>query len=126
MRIRVPSKRVCEKFRLTYELQGAQKGVDVLTEYYRIRMMKIIVNGRKVMRGCDGVYLENTACFTKNGLNKRNVLHELYHHLVEKTGLEIPEKKEEQEAERFVRWIIKKEKCKSRCARRSYMESTTE
>jgi len=44
------------------------------------------------------------------GLNKQNILHELYHHIVENLGLEIPEKKEEREAERFVNRIIKKEK----------------
>jgi hypothetical protein len=110
MRIRVPSKRVLERFHLTYELKGAQKGVDVLTEYYRISKMKLIVNGRKVTRGCDGIYFEGVACFTKSGLNKQNILHELYHHIVENLGLEIPEKKEEREAERFANQIIKKEK----------------
>jgi len=108
MKIRVPSKKVCERFHLTYELKGAQKGVNVLTDYYRIPKMKIIVDGRKVMRGCDCVYFENTACFIKKGLNKRNVLHELHHHIVENMGLETREKKEEQEAERFARRIIKK------------------
>ena len=108
MKIRVPSKKVCERFYLTYELKGAQKGVDVLTEYYRIPKMKIILDGRKVMKGylCD--YFEDIACFTKEGLNKRNVLHELYHHIVENKGWEISEKKEEQEANRFVRKIMRK------------------
>ena len=82
--------------------------MNVLTDYYRIPKMKIIVDGRKVTKGCDSVYFENTACFIKKGLNKRNVLHELYHHIVENMGLETPEKKEEQEAERFARRIIKK------------------
>jgi len=110
MKIRVPSKKVCEKFRLTYELKGAQKGVDFLTEYYKISKMKIIMDGRNVTRGCPCDYVENTACFTKNGLNNRNVLHELYHHVVENQELVIPEKKEEREANRFARRIIKKEK----------------
>jgi hypothetical protein len=107
MKIRIPSKKVCEKFHLTYELKGAQKGVDVLTEYYRIPKMKIILDGRKVTKGylCD--YFEGIACFTKKGLNKRNVLHELYHHIVNNKGLETYEKKEEREANRFVREIIK-------------------
>jgi len=65
MRIRVHSKRVCERFRLTYELKGAQKGVDVLTDYYRIPKMKIIVDGRRVMKGCDCVYFDNVSCFTR-------------------------------------------------------------
>jgi len=107
MKIRVPSKKVCERFYLTYELKGAQKGVDVLTEYYRIPKMKIILDGRKVMKGylCD--YLEDIACFTKKGLKKRNVLHELYHHIVNCKGLEISEKKEEREASRFAKEVIR-------------------
>jgi hypothetical protein len=35
-------------------------------------------------------------------------MHELYHHIANNKGLEISEKKEEQEAERFARRIIKK------------------
>ena len=108
MRIRVPSKRVLERFRLTYELEGAQKGTDILTKYYRIPKMKIIVDGRRVISGCDGVYFENTACFIKKGLNKRNVLHELYHHIMENLQFEIPEKKEERETSRFVKEFLRK------------------
>jgi len=77
MKIRIPSKTIGEKFHLTYELKGAQKGVDVLTEYYGTRRMKIVLDGRSVMRGYECDYFEGVACFTKKGLNKRNVLHEL-------------------------------------------------
>jgi hypothetical protein len=62
MKIRVPSKRICEKFHLTYELKGVQKGVDVLTEYYRIPRMKIILDGRKVTKGYECDYFEGFAC----------------------------------------------------------------
>jgi hypothetical protein len=89
-------------------LKGAQKGVDVLTEYYRIPQMKIILNGRKVIKGYPCDYFEDIACFTKKGLNKRNVLHELFHHIVEKKGLKMPEKKEEREANRFARDVMRK------------------
>jgi hypothetical protein len=70
--------------------------------------MKLIVDGRRVIRGCDGVYFENIACFTKSCLNRQNVLHELYHHMVGNKGFEISKKKEEQEACRFARDVIKK------------------
>ena len=46
MKIRIPSKRVCEEFHLIYELKGAQRGVDVLAEYYGIPKMKIVLDGR--------------------------------------------------------------------------------
>ena len=107
MKIRVPSKKICEKFHLTYELKGAQKGVDVLTEYYRIPKMKIILDGRKVMKGYECDYFEDIACFTKKGLKKRNVLHELYHHIVEAYELDIRERTEERNAKRFVREVLK-------------------
>jgi hypothetical protein len=51
MRVRVPSKCVVERFHLTYELNCAQKGVDVLIGYYKIQRMKIAVDGRRVPRG---------------------------------------------------------------------------
>jgi len=70
--------------------------------------MKIILDGRKVMKGyvCD--YFEGIACFTKKGLYKRNVLHELYHHIVNNKGLEISEKKEEREASGFAKEVVRK------------------
>jgi len=61
------------------------------------------------MRGYPCDYFEGIACFTKKGLNKGNVLHELYHHIVNNNeGLEISEKKEEREARKFVRKIMRK------------------
>jgi len=108
VKIRIPPKRVCEKFHLTYELKGAEKAVKVLTEFYGIRRMKIIVDGRRVMKACEADYFEGTACFTRKGLNKRNVLHELYHHIVENNGLEMSEKIEEMEANRFARKVMRK------------------
>jgi len=110
MKIRIPPKKVCEEFHLTYGLRGAEKAVEVLTEYYGIPKMKIILNGRRVMRACECDYFEGIACFTKKGLNKRNILHELYHHVVENKGIEISERKEEREANRFVREVVKKSK----------------
>ncbi len=112
MKIRIPSKRVCEKFHLAYELKGAQIGVNVLTEYYRIPKMKIMLDGRRVMRACEADYFEGVACFTKIGLKKRLVLHELYYHIVENKNIETSEKKEEREANVFARAIIKKSKQK--------------
>jgi hypothetical protein len=108
MKIRIPSKRKCEKFHLTYELKGAERAVNVLTEYYGIPKMKIILNGRRVMRACEADYFEGIACFTKKGLNKRNVLHELCHHILENKRLEMTWRKEEIEAGRFVREVMKK------------------
>lgn len=108
MRIRMPSKKVCREFHLTYELKGAQKGADVLTEYYGIPRMKIILDGRKVGRGNDADYFEGIACFTRKGLKKRNVLHELYHHVVEVNGIEMTSRKEEKEACWFAGEVIKR------------------
>ena len=108
MRIRIPTMKVCREFHLTYELKGAVKAVEVLIKYYGIPKMKIIMDGRRVMRACECDYFEGIACFTKKGLNKRNVLHELYHHIVENKELDTTERKEEKEANRFVKAVMGK------------------
>lgn len=46
--------------------------------------------------------------FAKKGLNRRNVLHELFHHVVEEKGIEMSERKEEREAYRFVSEIMRR------------------
>jgi len=101
MRIRVPSKKIRERFLLIYELEGCQKAVDFLTKHYGVRRTKIILNGRKVGNGDIAVYFQNKAYFTKRGLTKLTVLHELYHHLVYVSGLEISKTKEERDANRY-------------------------
>lgn len=65
-----------------------KEGVNVLTDYYRIPKMNVL-NGRRVMRGCDCGYFDNVACFAKIGLNKQNVLPELHHYIVKNLGLKI-------------------------------------
>ena len=103
MRIRVPSKKVRERFLFVYELEGCQKAVDYLTKHYRVKPMRIVLNGRRVGNGDIAVYFENRAFFTKRGLTKRTVLHELYHHLSYVNGLEMAERKEERDANGFAR-----------------------
>ena len=103
MKIRIPSKRVTERFLLIYELEGCQKGIDYLTEYYGIRRMRIVLDGKKVGNGDIAVYFENKAYFTKKGLNKRTVLHELYHHLVYVNGLDLPKTREERAANGYAK-----------------------
>lgn len=110
MSIRIPSKKVCKEFYLTYELEGAQRGVNVLTSYYGVPKMKIVLDGRRVANGYEAEYFECIALFTKRGLNKRNVLHELFHHIVENGELEMPLRKEERQAGVFVREVMKKGK----------------
>jgi hypothetical protein len=104
----IPSRRVIEEFLLTYELEGCQKAVNFLTRYYGIRRMKIILDGRKVGNGDEACYDRNVAYFTKRGLNRSNVLHELYHHLACVNGWEMSERKEEMEANRYTRNVLRK------------------
>jgi len=108
MRVRVPRKKVREKFLLIYELEGCQKAVNYLTRYYGIRKMNIIVDGRKVMRTrthkiYSAHYYRNKAYFTKRGLTKRLLLHERYHHLVYVNGLDITKTREERAANNYAR-----------------------
>jgi hypothetical protein len=106
MKMRLPSGRIREKFLLVYELEGCQKAVDFLTGYYGVRRMRIILDGRRVGNGNIASYFENKAYFTKRGLTKRTVLHELYYHLAYINDVEIPERIEERAANRFARVFL--------------------
>lgn len=101
MRIRVPSRKIRERFLLIYELEGCQRAVDFLTKHYGIRRMKIRLDGKKVGNRCIASYFQNKAYFTKRGLTKRTVLHELYHHLAYVNGLDVPSAKEEKGADSY-------------------------
>jgi len=68
-----------------------------------VRRARIILDGKKVGRGFSGYYLKNRAYFTKRGLNKRAIMHELYHHLVYVNGLEMPKTIEERAANNYAR-----------------------
>ena len=81
--------------------------MDFLTDYYNVRRMRIVLDGRRVPRKCCGVYFANKACFKREGLNKRVVLHEIYHHLVEAKGFEMPIRKEEKEANDYANCFLK-------------------
>lgn len=100
----IPSKKVCKDFYLVYELEGAQKAVNLLAKYYKIKRMKIVVDGRRVGRKYVSFYLDNKSYFKKNSLRRRIVLHEFYHHLVY-NGKVVPEK-EELEADNYAKTII--------------------
>ena len=106
MLVKVPSRKIRERFLLVYELDGCQKAVDFLTKYYGVRRMKIMLNGRKVGNGDIAVYFQNRVYFTKRGLSKRTVLHELYHHLVYVNDLDMPTTREEGAADRYARVFL--------------------
>ena len=111
MQIRIPRKRVREAFLLIYELKGCQKAVGFLTEHYRVKRMKIIRDGKRVgtrkSNGWLACYSENEAFFSRQSLNRKNVLHEFFHHLVDSNGLEMPIRKEEKEANGYSRKFLR-------------------
>lgn len=84
--------------------------MDFLTEYYGVKRMKIILDGRRVGKtkknNWVACYSENKAFFTKKGLTKKIILHELYHYLIEAKGLEMPNRKEEKEANDYARKFL--------------------
>jgi hypothetical protein len=96
--MRVPPKRIREKFLITYELHGCQKAVNFLTEYYGISRMKIILNGKKVPKRYIAVYYQNKAFFKKVGLKRRIILHEFYHHFVKEKRWKLDNNIEERQA----------------------------
>jgi len=104
----IPPKKVCEEFYLTYEFKSAQKAVDMLSRHYGIKRMKIIVDGRKVGNSYEACYNNNFAYFKKRGLNKRNILHEFYHHLANAFYWDMNKKVEERRANSYVEVLIKK------------------
>ena len=108
LRVRIPPKKVREKFLIIYELEGCQKAVNFLTEYYSVRRMKVILDGKRVGKGYSGYYINNRAYFTKRGLTKRIILHELDHHLIDARGLEMPIGNEEKEANGYARAFLNK------------------
>ena len=71
MRIRVPPKKIRERFLLIYELEDCQKAVNFLTAYYGVRRLRIVLDGRRAGNGNIASYFENKAYFTKRGLNKQ-------------------------------------------------------
>lgn len=107
MKVRVPPKRVREEFILTCELKGSQKGIDLLSEHYGVKTMKVILDGRRVGNGDLGCYYRNKAYFSRKGLNRRNLLHEFFHHLVETQGIEMPARTEEKGANSYAKAFFK-------------------
>jgi len=65
MRIRLPPKKIRERFLLVYELEGCQKAINFLAKHYGVRRMRIVLNGRKVGNGDIAVYFQNKAYFKK-------------------------------------------------------------
>jgi hypothetical protein len=108
MKLRIPSRGVLERFRLAYELEGAQKGIDVLTRYYRIPKMRIKVDGRGMRKSYLAYYDYDRARFRKRTLKKKYVLHELAHHIVGYKGLEMTRREEEKLCDRFAEEVMKK------------------
>ena len=107
LHVKLPAQHIRAKFLVIYELDGAQRGVNYLTRYYRVAGLKLFLDGRRVPRKCCGVYFGNRAYFTRIGLKRGVVLHELYHHLVEAKGLEMPVRVEEKEANVYAREFLK-------------------
>ena len=90
-----------------YDLEGCIKAVNYLTQHYRIRRMKIVVDEKRVGKIPAACYCKNHAYFKKMTLKKRIVLHELYHHLIKTKGFELQRKTEEKEARAYAREFIR-------------------
>lgn len=113
MRLKRPFRNVCEKFHLTYELEGAQRAVDFLTRYYGVRRLELIVDGRKVVttrthKKYAAHYYKNKAYFVRRFLTKPTVLHETFHHLISAKIIDLPLGKEERMAEEFAKFVMKR------------------
>jgi hypothetical protein len=67
--------------------------------------MKVKLDGRKVDSHCIAYYFQNRA-YSRRGLTKRTVLHELYHHLVYVNYIELTPTKEEKAANEYSRKFV--------------------
>jgi hypothetical protein len=67
--------------------------------------MKIVVDGRRVGGNYLAAYEDNVSYFKKSSLNKRTMLHEFYHHLV--NNGRVTSEGEERKAENYARKMIK-------------------
>ena len=107
MRIRVPCKKIRAEFFLIYETQGCQRAINYLCKYYRVRRMGIVLDGKRTGKTCVAFYENGKATFRKSSLNKQNVTHEFFHHLVNCKKLNMTEREEEKEANVFAREFLK-------------------
>lgn len=73
--------------------------------------MKIILDGKKVGRRYYAIYFRDKAYFRKNGLRKKTVLHEMFHHIVKQKKLELPDSIEERQAIAYAREFLEKASC---------------
>jgi hypothetical protein len=69
---------------------------------------RIVLNGRKVGNGDEACYDNCVAYFTKRGLTKRTILHELYHHLAHVNEWDMSERREESKANEYSRKVLKR------------------
>ena len=99
--VKLPPSRIREDFLIIYEIEGCKKAVNYLSKYYGVRRMRIVLDGKKVGEWYLGMYLKNCAYFKKEGLKRKIVLHEFYHHLIETSGIDISINVEEREANNF-------------------------
>mgnify|MGYP000507012911 CR=1 FL=1 len=74
--------------KVTYRAYVGLNNIFNLARYYKVRRMKIIVDGRRVGNGYEASYdcETYTAYFKKKGLDKFNVLHEFYHRIINVRG----------------------------------------
>lgn len=79
-----------------------------MTRHYGVKRMKTVLNGKKVGNGDEACYDRNVAYFTKIGLNKSNVLHELYHHIAYVTEWDMGERREEREANKYAGKVLRR------------------
>ena len=106
--VKIPPKRVREEFALACKLRGYQRGIDLLSAYYCVKKMKVVLDGRRVGNGDLACYHRNKAYFSRKGLNESNLLHEFCHFLLEKKSFEMPVGTEEREANNYAREFLRK------------------
>ena len=88
--------------------RGIQSSILLVFRYSEVHRGTYSVLGRKQVEGV-AFYMSNRAVFKKRGLDRRTILHEVFHHLANANGLVMPERTEEKEANDYARQFLKRQ-----------------
>ncbi|HSV48935.1 MAG TPA: hypothetical protein VLH35_01350 [Candidatus Acidoferrales bacterium] len=105
--IKLPPQKVRHQFVLMYEFQGCQKATDFLSKYYKVKKTKIHYKTKSLTKHSIAWYCQNKTYLTKEGLKKRVVLHEFYHHLIYCKDIELLLREEERQARQYSRDFLR-------------------
>lgn len=77
----IPPKQVCREVMDSFEMQKPQQAIAVLSRYYGISPMKLIISDRPLKKEIQAGYIDGLAIVNEE-FEPSDILHEFYHHLL--------------------------------------------